>query len=36
MSTQKEINAIAKALKANHGIAGLRVWEDKTIASRAA
>lgn len=33
---QKEINAIAKALKLNHGIAGLRVWEDKTIASRAA
>lgn len=33
---QKEINAIAKALKLNHGIAGLRVWEEKTIASRAA
>lgn len=32
----KEINAIAKALKANANIDGVRVFEEKSIASRAA
>ena len=32
----KEINAIAKALKANANIDGVRVFEDRSIASRAA
>lgn len=35
-ASQKEINSLAKALKGNCQVAGLRVWEDKTITARAA